>query len=111
RTRSGAARPDIENAPGVHPGDAAAPCPDAVNVDLRRPDRIAFDEMIGADRNIEIIDQTDVSAGTPHVVSDEISVSQELAEMKCCGNPPGRPRKHRLHRKSRRAPGGDDAAA
>src|ERR1700737_453180 len=52
---SGAARPDIENAPGIHPGNAAAARANAVNVDLRCSDRISLDEMIGADGRIEVV--------------------------------------------------------
>src|SRR5580704_1709679 len=49
RACSRAARPHLENAPGVDPGDASAARTDATDVYLRRSDGIALDELIGRD--------------------------------------------------------------
>src|SRR3984893_5569104 len=108
-TGSGTARPDIENAPGIHPGNAAAARADTVNVDLRCSDRISLDEMIGADGRIEVVNQAHVGAGSAHVVSDEISQLQELSEMERSSDAARRTRQQRLYRKPCSAPRRHDA--
>jgi hypothetical protein len=108
---AGAARPDAQRPAGVEPCDATAAGADRVDLDLRRPVRQAADVLLGRERRLEVLDETDVGARAAHVVRDQVALAREPPEVDRGGDASGRAREHRVHRIARGDLGRHDAAA
>ena len=69
---AGAARPDLQRAGVVEPGDAAAAGADHLDVDHRHPHRIAGDDALGGEGRPAGLDQRHIGAGAADIEGDEI---------------------------------------
>ncbi len=107
----GASRPHPERPARIDPGHTSAARAYGVDLDLRRPVREPRDLLLSGDCGLELLDEADVGAGSPHVVGDQVAVPADPSQIQGRRDSSGGAGEHRLDREPRRHLGGHDPSA